>query len=300
MCIAAAGLVGLFVAITAATTALTGATSTATAPSSPPPVATRPSAAERTAAELATAAYRSTVTSDATRLVSDVGRLALAVDDGDTAAARSSELAAQGDFDQVRFVDAASPQNVASLDALAGAVPPGATFGGLHALERDLWSGGDAATDLPSLEVQAAVAHGLVARQALSPATVVTVAVSQLNWVVDNAVPGQEELYSHDDDVDIAAGVTGAGQAFAAVEPLACTVEAKQCRTVAADLASLTSTVTALGPAADVPDAALTTPVQRNLSQQADRTADALAALEAPLLPFGTAGPQPYGAAAVP
>jgi iron uptake system component EfeO len=289
------------VAVTAAATALTSAPSTARPPSSPrPTTASGPSAAERTEAATVTAVYRSAVTSDGVRFVSDVDRLAVAVDDGDLSAARSAELAAQGDFDEVRFVDAASPQNVASIDALAGAVPPGATFGGLHALERDLWSAGDAAADLPSLQVQTAVARDLVARQALSPATVVTVAVSELSWVVDIAVPEQEELYSHDDDVDIAAGLNGANQAFAAAQPLACTVEAVPCRTVATDLASLTSAVAALGPPASVPDSALTASVQRNLSEQADRSADALAALEGPLLPFGTAGPQPYGAAAVP
>ncbi len=265
-----------------------------------PAATARPSVAERAEAAAVTAAYRSAVTADGTRLVSNLARVAAAVSAGDLSAARSAELAAQGDFDQVRFVDAASPQNVDALDDLAGAVPPGATFGGLHALERDLWSGGNAATDVPPAEVQATVAQELVARQALSPATVVTVAVSELSWVVDNAVPGLEEPYSHDDDVDIAAGLTGANQAFAALEPLACTIESVRCWAVTADLTSLTSTVAALGPAADVPDTALTAPVRRSLSEQADRAADALAALEEPLLPFGTAGPQPYGAATGP
>jgi iron uptake system component EfeO len=288
------------VAVTAVATALTGASSRASPPSPPRRFAeSGPAATERAAAATVTAVYRSAATSDAAGLVTDVSRLALAVHNGDVSAAQSAELAAQGEFDEIRFVDAASPQNVASVDALAGAVPPGATFGGLHALERDLWSAGDAAADLPSLQAQTAVARDLVARQALSPATVMSVAVSELSWVVDIAVPEQEELYSHDDDVDIAAGLNGANQAFAAAQPLACTVEAVQCRTVAADLASLTSAVAALGPPADVPDSALTASVQRNLSEQADRAADALAALEVPLLPWGTAGPQPYGAAAV-
>ncbi len=92
------------------------------------------------------------------------------------------------------------------------------------------------------------MAQELVARQSLSPAIVANTAVSQLNWVVDIAVPGQEELYSRHDDVDIAAGVSAANQAYAAPRPLACTVEAVQCRMVAADLASLTSAVAALGP----------------------------------------------------
>jgi len=215
---------------------------------------------------------------------------------GDLPDARAAELAAQADFDEVRFVDAASPQNVASMDALSGQVPPGATFGGLHALERDLWSGGDAAADLPSLRGQAAVTAGIVSRQSLSPAVIVTTAVSQLDRVVDDALPGREELYSHRDDVDVAAGVTAADQAFAAVQPLVCSVDAGGCRVAAADLGSLSDSVSALGPPETVPDAALTVDVQRALSEQAETAAHALAVLEAPLLPFGTAGPEPYGA----
>jgi iron uptake system EfeUOB component EfeO/EfeM len=237
------------------------------------------------------------VTGDAARLVDDLSLVAAAVARGDGSGARSAELAAQSDFDEVRFVDAASPQNAASLDALAGQVPPGATFGGLHAVERDLWLAGNPANDVPSVSVQAAVAREVVAHQSLAPATIVATGVGELDWVIDGAIPGREELYSQRDAVDINGGVTGAEQAFASVEPLACAVDPGGCRTVTSDLASLAASVAALGPTADVPDAALSVAVQRVLSVEAERTADALAALEAPLLPFGTAGPQPYGAA---
>jgi Imelysin len=301
-CVAAAAVVALAVLVAASTNVLTGATTTSKHSSRPLSSTTgdRPSAAQRAQAASATSTYRSSVADDGNRLVSDVARLAGAVDRGDVAAARSAELAAQSDFDQIRFVDAASPQNVASIDDVGGAVPPGATFGGLHAIERDLWSGGDAAADLASLRVQAAVAQEVVARQSLSPAIIATTAVSQLNWVVDIAVPGREELYSHHDDADIDAGVTAANQAYAAIAPLACTVDAVQCRVVATDLASLTAAVADLGPPLEVPDSALTDAVQRNLATSTDRAADALAGLGTALLPFGTAGPQPYGAATPP
>jgi iron uptake system component EfeO len=256
-----------------------------------------PSKADRVAAITATASFRSAVAGDAAQLADNVSRVVTAVAGGDLVDARAAELAAQSDFDEVRFVDAASPQNAASLDALAGQVPPGASFGGLHALERDLWVEGSPATDLSSLMAQAAVARELVAKQSLAPATIVATGVAQLDWVIDAAIAGREELYSHHDAVDIAGGVAGAEQAFAAVEPLACSVEVAGCRTVASDLTALAASVAALGPAADVPDAAVSVLVQRALSVEADRTADALAALEVPLLPFGTAGPQPYGAA---
>ncbi|MGB7049971.1 MAG: hypothetical protein WBG41_00225 [Acidimicrobiales bacterium] len=251
------------------------------------------------AADAATAsgAYRSVVAADGNRMLADLTHLGDAVDRGDLTGARAAELDVQADFDEIREVDAASPQNVASLDGLAGEVPPGATFGGLHALERDLWTTGNPATDLPSVEVQASVANYVVANQSLAPSTIVATAVAELGWVVEQAIPEREELYSHHDDVDIAAGVTAAQQAFSAVRPLACSLDASGCQEALAALGTLEATVAALGPPADVPDSLLTPPVQHDLSEETDRAADALAALDAPLLPFGTAGPQPYGAA---
>ena len=230
-------------------------------------------------------------------MVADISQLGGAVDRGDLTGARAAELDAQAAFDQIREVDAASPQNVASLDGLAGQVPPGATFGGLHALERDLWTTGSLAADLPSVGIQASVADYVVANQSLAPSTIVATAVAELGWVVEQAIPEREELYSHHDDVDISAGVTAAQQAFSAVRPLACSLDAAGCEEARADLSTLEATVAALGPPADVPDSLLTPSVQHDLSEETDRAADALAALDAALLSFGTAGPQPYGAA---
>lgn len=290
-------LVAVVVAGLATTTALSAAPSNSPAVSGPalPTVAT--SAVHNRQAAAATRAYRSATTGDANRLVADVTRLAAAVGGSDLAAARAAELAAQGDFDQIRDVDAASPQNVATLDELSGDVPPGATFGGLHALERDLWVSGNPPADLPSVQAQVLVADYLVAKQTLAPETIVTTAVAELGWVSEQAIPGREEQYSHHDDVDIAAGVAAAQQAFGAVEPLACSVDPGGCRIAAIDLTTLAAMVAAAGRPADVPDSALTAPVQRALFETTDRTAAALSTLIAPLLPFGTAGPQPYGAA---
>jgi hypothetical protein len=248
-------------------------------------------------AAAATGAYRSVVAADGDRMVVDLMQLGSAVSRGELTGARAAELDAQADFDEIREVDAASPQNVASLDGLAGEVPPGATFGGLHALERDLWTTGSPSTDLPPVEVQASVANYVVANQSLAPSTIVATAVAELGWVVEQAIPEREELYSHHDDVDIAAGVTAAQQAFNAVRPLACSLDAAGCEDALADLSTLEGTVTALGSPAGVPDSLLTAPVQHDLSEETDRAADVLAGLDAPLLPFGTAGPQPYGAA---
>ncbi|MBV8463487.1 MAG: hypothetical protein JO368_09355 [Acidimicrobiales bacterium] len=271
-----------------------------TAPATPairtPTIASGVTTSDRDASSTATRAYRATLAQDAGRLVADVQRIATAVDAHDLAGAQSADLAAQADFDQLRAVDAADPQNAAGVDALAGQVLTGDSFGGLHGVERALWSGGDASALLPSLEEQTVVTRELMARQTLSPVTIASVAVSELDWVVDQALPGREEQYSHLDLVDVAAGVAGAQQAFTAVQPLACAVEPAACRGAATDLDAVRAAVASLGPASSVPDAALTSPVRRAISQKADAAANALAGLEAPLVRFGAAGPQPYGA----
>ncbi len=231
------------------------------------------------------------------RLVDDVGAIDAAVRRGDYAAAETAELASQADFDELRFVDAASPQNAAAIDALPGQQLPGATFGGLHAVEQALWLGGDPAAPLPSLEAQAAVARDVLPRQRLAPAVIATVAVRELDWLVDQALAGREELFSHLDGVDVAASAASAGAAFDAVRPLACRLDAPRCATAGRELSTLAASVSALGPPDQVGTATLAA-VERPIAGEADRAAETLASLVPRLAPFGTSGPEPYGAAA--
>ena len=60
--------------------------------------------------------------------------------------ARTDELAAQADYDRFRALESDDDQmTAATLDELAGDVGAHQSFGGLHAVERDLWTSGDAA-----------------------------------------------------------------------------------------------------------------------------------------------------------
>jgi iron uptake system component EfeO len=293
--VALSAVLALVAGTLAITGAVTGSSPTASTGSALTRPAPSPTAADLSLASAATEAYRTAVEDDGSHLVADVQQLTADVGRGDLAAARTDELRAQGDFDRIRFVDAASPQNAAAVDALVGQVLPGDTVGGLHGVEQDLWAGGDAAPVLPSLDVQATVAARLVGRERLSPAVVAEVAVQQLDWVVDQALTGREEQFSHLDLVDVAAGVGAASQAFAAIRPLSCAVDRRECATAATDLQRLTADVAALGAPVELTDAGLGVGVTSRLSREANRTADALASLEPPLVPFGTTGPEPYG-----
>ena len=115
-------------------------------------------------------------------------------------------------------------------------------------------------------------------------------AVDQLTWVVDEALPVSQEQYSHLGLVDVAATVQAAARAFSAVEPLARLVDPALTTTVAGRFSSLDTEVATLGNPTTVPDTAVTAPERLAVSQELDATASTLARLTAALTPFGTSG----------
>jgi iron uptake system EfeUOB component EfeO/EfeM len=254
---------------------------------------------EAVAAAAAIAGFRTEVDAAAAGFVGDVDRLQSAVDQGSLLAARSDELAAQADFDRFRLLQTGDATTASTLDELATDVGAGQTFGGLHAVERDLWTPGltpaaataDAATDLSGLVAQAPVAEYLLAREVLDPEAIGTTAVSELGWVDGTAIPGREEQYSHLDGVDIAATVSAAHDAFGDIEPLGHQVAPTLTASVASSFDRLEAEVARLGPPATVVDGDISPATRLGLSQQVDATAAVLARLAALLVPFGTAGP---------
>ncbi len=251
--------------------------------------------AESAAASAATVTFQRDLDRDAATFVADVDRLQTAVDSGSVTQARSYELAGQADYDHFRSLESGNGTTAATLDELATDVGANQSFGGLHAVERDLWSPGgttaEAASDISGLVAQAPVAEYLLAKDVLSPEAIGTTGVDELGWVVDMSLPGREELYSHLDDVDTTATVAAADQAFAAVEPLGRLVAPAVTAGVAASFARLLTAVHRIGPPDQVVDGALSAATRLALSQQADATAAGLAQLAARLTPFGTSGP---------
>ncbi len=259
------------------------------APSLPSATA-RVMASRSTAAGAATRIFRREITGSAGAFVAAIGNLQTAVTSGDTAGARTDEVAAQSLYDRFRLVESGNTINASTLDERRADVVPGATFAGLHAVERDLWSSGDAAADLPGLAAQATVAEYLLSKTALDPEAIGTDAVDELSWVASVAIPGREEQYSHLDAIDIVATVGAAHDAFVALEPLAEVVAPTLTASTADQFAALDREVTALGPPAQVPDSSISGAVRLALSQRVDATAAGLAQVEARLAPFGTAG----------
>lgn len=251
--------------------------------------------AENTAASAATATFQRDLDRVASAFVTDVDRLQTAVDRGSVAQARSYELAGQADYDQFRALESGNGTTAATLDELVTDVGADQTFGGLHAVERDLWSPGgataEAASDISGLVAQAPVAEYLLAKDVLSPEAIGNTGVDELGWVVDMSIPGREELYSHLDDVDTTATVAAADEAFVAIEPLGRLVAPAVTTSVGTSFARLLTAVHRIGLPDQVVDTDLSAATRLALSQQADATAAGLAQLAALLTPFGTSGP---------
>jgi iron uptake system component EfeO len=239
-------------------------------------------------APLATKLFRIDIGNATAAFVTAVGRLQSDLAAGQVPAAKEDELAAQGDYDYFRLLETDNSVNASTLDETITDVQPGQTFGGLHAIERDLWVSGDALSDASGLEPQAQVAEFILSRLTLPPEAIGTTGVDELNWVNDVAIPGREEWYSHLDAVDISATIAAADQAFDAVEPLAHQVAPSLTVVVAGRFATLENDVAELGPVTDLPDSALSSTTRLSLSQQVDATADGLAQLSATLVPYGT------------
>ncbi len=271
--------------------------------------ATKPTTAnERLDATAATASFRSYLGRASASFVADVGRLQDDLEAGNVATARLDELAAQAGFDQFRQVAGGDPVNASTLDELASQVGAGQSFGGLHAVERDLWattgpptapsdgSVSQALGDATGLVAQAPVAEFLLSKSTLRPEAIGVTAVDDLGWVDSVAIPGDEELYSRLDAVDVAAGIGAAHDAFVVIAPLATLVAPALSATVSRQFATLLGLAAALGPPTELTDSSMTAATRLSLSQQTDATAGDLAQLSATLVPFGTSGGSSYGA----
>jgi len=250
----------------------------------------RPDQPATLAAEAATRDFAVQVQDATAAFVTSVGALQADLGRGDVATARSDELDAQADYDAFRDLERGNSVNASSLDELDTDVAPGETFGGLHAVERDLWTGGSAATDAAALGAQAPVAQHLLSHLRLGPEAIGSVAIDQLDWVVDVALPSSQEHTSHLGLVDVAASVDAAARAMGVLAPLGRLVAPGLTAAATADFTELQADVASLGPPRTTPDTSVSPADRLALSRRLDATASTLARLDARLAPYGTAG----------
>lgn len=257
---------------------------------------TTPGGENQQLATEATVTYRDQLAATTTAFTAATADLQSAAARGDVPAGRTAELDAQADYDAFRVLEVGASSDVPRIDQLQSDVDPGATFDGLHAIERDLWTSGPLEADIDALVGQTPLQRLLMARpllvtrQQLSPEAIGTTAVDELSWVVDSALPHEQEQYSHLGLVDIDATTGAAAQAFGDLEPLGRRVAPGLTADVAARFTALDAAEHALGDPTTVSDASITAPARLALAEQLDATASTLARLAALLTPYGTRG----------
>jgi hypothetical protein len=243
--------------------------------------------AAREAGVKATLAFGETIGTAALGFGADLRALEGAVASGDLAAARTEELAAQGRYDALRFLVGSTPSAGWEVDGVAGDAPSGQRLTGLHLVEEDLWDGGDAAAAVSQLVGSAPLVEAAFSRLQASPEEIESVAVDELGWVNEVAVPGRAEPYSHLDSVDIAASVDAAHAAFEDLDPLVQMVDPTQGAAVDHRFAALLGAVGALGTPGTVTDSAIPAARLEQVAQDDDAVAGALSALGPTLTGYG-------------
>lgn len=243
--------------------------------------------AAREAGVAATIAFSSTIGTAALGYGADLRSLQSAVASGNVAGAKTDELAAQGRYDALRFLAGNGPSAGWEVDGLASDVPAGHQFTGLHLVEEDLWEGGDATSAVAALVTSAPLVEAAFSRLQASPQDIAQVAVDELGWVNEAAVPGQAEPYSHLDTVDVVATVDAAHDAWDDVAPLVKLVEPRRGAAVTRRFGALLKAVAALGPPGSVADSGVPASASEQVAQDDDAVAAGLSALEPTLAGYG-------------
>ena len=181
-----------------------------------------PTQAQQAATLVATQAYRRDVVVSTQAFATATGNLVLGIQRGDVPAAKKAEQAAQAAYDVFRVDGASSVSSMAPLDTLVANQNPALPTTGLHAVERDLWTGHissalTAATNLANVSSQ--LQFGLL-RTIITPSQVCARLDEQVGWTVENVIDASQERYSHDDMLDVHAVINNLDVTLPSVEKL--------------------------------------------------------------------------------
>ncbi len=256
-----------------------------------PRTSSHPSDAEQAATLAATVGYRHFLLAHSERLTLELSALAIAAAAGQLDAARSDELVAQGDFDALRGDLASYSATAVELDGERWS-EGAARFGGLHAVERDLWGRHD------ELRAASLTAHGLVLtsldttylflRADLSPAQILGEAEGQLQWATAVPVAGREEEFSHRDLLDVDAAYGAAHTAVELTDRLSLLVAPSTEARASAALGSLGRTLAKLGDPASVVDASVPLATWQTIATELEAAAAPLGELQGDDEGFGS------------
>jgi hypothetical protein len=207
---------------------------------------------------------------------------------GHRAAAQADELRAQAAYDVFRPDLATGLGPSAPLDALVVDQDPAVAARGLHALERELWSGSLSAAAPLARDVasQGTLIEVSLFRTVVTPSVMCQRVAESLAWLVANVIASPQERYSHLDVVDVRATIGAAESAVAGVATLARLVAPRDGVALAAAMTRLVEVSQEV--ASTVRDSAVPPGWWRTLASALDATLTPLAQMSGALAGYGT------------
>jgi len=247
-----------------------------------------PTQAQQSATLVATQAYRREVVRSTQAFAIATTNLVLDIQRGDVTAAREAEQSAQAAYDVFRVDGASSVATMAPLDTLVANQNPALPATGLHAVERDLWSGQPslamtAATNLADVSSQ--LQFGLL-RTIITPTQICARLDEEVGWTVENVIGTSQERYSHDDMLDVHAVINNLDATLPSVEQLgrlvnpSATVRVERAMLLVNDLAQQSTSATS--------NSHVSVQQWRDYARTLDSLEYALGAMSGVLADFGT------------
>ena len=235
----------------------------------------------------ASARYRDYVVAEVAALQTTTRSFTDAVRAGDVGRAKARYLPARTHYEHIA-------STVESLGDFGDTIDPGsddaadpARWIGFHRIEKALWADGSLAGMAPyanELDLDVFALKSRAARSAFTPADVAARACDLLTRISTTTVAGEEERYSHADLWDVAAGVAGAGEAFAALRPALVVRDPALVSHIEARFAGVTAWLDRHRQGAGYPDwTAVPQPQLRELSVAVDALAEPMSQMAATL-----------------
>jgi iron uptake system component EfeO len=166
--------------------------------------------------------YRNYVVAEVAALQTTTRSFTDAVRAGDVAQAKARYAPARTHYEHIASAIESLGDFGDNIDMGAGDVAEPARWIGFHRIEKALWADGTLVGMTPyanELDLDIFALKARAARSAFAPAEVAGRACDLLTEISTTTVAGEDERYSHTDLWDVAAGIAGAEEAFAALRP---------------------------------------------------------------------------------
>jgi len=170
----------------------------------------------------ATAGYRTYITDESDKLLTNTKTFVAALNAGDLAKAKELFGPTRYDYEAIEPVAESFGDLDPEIDARANDVDSPADWTGFHRIEQILWvKGTTAGTHAYARKLLADVTtlNRKVRTLSFQPAQLANGAVELLNEVANSKITGEEDRYSHTDLSDFEANLSGAQKAFVLLRP---------------------------------------------------------------------------------